>query len=263
MHIVLVNIPHPAIGSRIPKEQLPPYGLLCVGGPLIDDGHLVELIDGEFGPMPLFELVERIVARRPDIVMFGHSGSSSGQTIISEVAKRVRGGFPKVRIAYGGVHPTYHWREILAAEPWVDVIVKGEGEETIRQVVAAWDKRRPLAEVRGIATRDETGTPFATPPAPVITDLDAYRVGWELIDHRRYSYWGGKRAVVIQFSRGCPHLCNYCGQRGFWTRWRHRDRSSWRRRSPACTTTMGSRCLTSPTKIRAPGANRGRRSWKR
>jgi len=29
--------------------------------------------------------------------------------------------------------------------------------------------------------------------------------------------------VVVQFSRGCPHLCNYCGQRGFWTRWRHRD----------------------------------------
>lgn len=28
---------------------------------------------------------------------------------------------------------------------------------------------------------------------------------------------------MVQFSRGCPHLCNYCGQRGFWTRWRHRD----------------------------------------
>jgi anaerobic magnesium-protoporphyrin IX monomethyl ester cyclase len=27
----------------------------------------------------------------------------------------------------------------------------------------------------------------------------------------------------VQFSRGCPHLCSYCGQRGFWTRWRHRD----------------------------------------
>jgi anaerobic magnesium-protoporphyrin IX monomethyl ester cyclase len=44
-----------------------------------------------------------------------------------------------------------------------------------------------------------------------------------LIDCSRYSYWGDKRAVVVQFSRGCPHLCNYCGQRGFWTRWRHRD----------------------------------------
>ncbi len=63
----------------------------------------------------------------------------------------------------------------------------------------------------------------ATAPAAVIRGLDAYRVGWELIDHARYSYWGGLRAVVVQFSRGCPHLCNYCGQRGFWTRWRHRD----------------------------------------
>ena len=57
----------------------------------------------------------------------------------------------------------------------------------------------------------------------MIKDLDAYRIGWELIDHADYSYWGGKRAVVVQFSRGCPHPCNYCGQRGFWTQWRRRD----------------------------------------
>ncbi|EHP92862.1 Radical SAM domain protein [Methylorubrum extorquens DSM 13060] len=62
-----------------------------------------------------------------------------------------------------------------------------------------------------------------TAPARLIRDLDAYRIGWELIDHARYSYWGGLRAVVVQFSRGCPHPCTYCGQRGFWTRWRHRD----------------------------------------
>src|SRR5262249_52757327 len=68
-----------------------------------------------------------------------------------------------------------------------------------------------------------SGKPFATSPAEMIKDLDAYRVGWELIDHGRYSYWGNKRAVVVQFSRGCPYLCTYCGQRGFWTRWRHRD----------------------------------------
>ncbi|MET0675302.1 MAG: radical SAM protein, partial [Bradyrhizobium sp.] len=75
---------------------------------------------------------------------------------------------------------------------------------------------------------DATG-PRATRPAAVIRDLDAYRVGWELIDHARYSYWGGLRAVVVQFSRGCPQLCNYCGQRGFWTRWRHRDPESFAR----------------------------------
>jgi anaerobic magnesium-protoporphyrin IX monomethyl ester cyclase len=88
--------------------------------------------------------------------------------------------------------------------------------------MAALERQTPLAGVRGIAFRDN-GRPVATAPALVIRDLDVYRVGWELIDHSRYSYWGGLRAVVVQFSRGCPHLCNYCGQRGFWTRWRHRD----------------------------------------
>lgn len=52
MRIVLINVPHPAIGSRIPDDHLPPLGLLSIGGPLIDDGHEVHLVDGEFGPMP-------------------------------------------------------------------------------------------------------------------------------------------------------------------------------------------------------------------
>lgn len=61
------------------------------------------------------------------------------------------------------------------------------------------------------------------PRPPQLTDLDSARIGWELIDLSAHSYWGGKRAVILQFSRGCPHPCTYCGQRGFWTGWRHRD----------------------------------------
>lgn len=222
MRILLVNVPHPAIGSRIPKEQLPPLGLLAVGGPLIDDGHEVSLIDGEFGPMRLDDLVSEAVRRAPDLILFGHSGSSSGHPVIAETAQRMKAVLSDVRIVYGGVHPTYFWREILAAEPWVDTIVRGEGEETARRLVAALGAGASLHEIPGLAFH-EGGIATATPAAPVIQNLDDYRVGWELIDHARYSYWGGKRAVVIQFSRGCPHLCNYCGQRGFWTRWRHRD----------------------------------------
>jgi anaerobic magnesium-protoporphyrin IX monomethyl ester cyclase len=222
MRIVLINVPHPAIGSRIPDDHLPPLGLLCVGGPLIDDGQEVRLIDGEFGPMTMDQLVAEAAAFAPDAVMFGHSGSSSGHPVISAVASGVRSRLPDCHIIYGGVHPTYFWRDILESEPWVDAIVRGEGEKTVRQLVRALSGECDFEEVRGIAFRRE-GTVIATGPAPVIRNLDDYRVGWELIDHARYSYWGGKRAVVIQFSRGCPHLCTYCGQRGFWTRWRHRD----------------------------------------
>ncbi len=222
MRIVLVNVPHPAIGSRIPDDHLPPLGLLSIGGPLIDDGHEVRLIDGEFGPMSPDAIAQEVVRLAPDAVLFGHSGSTSGHPVIRTVASAVAEALPHVRIVYGGVFPTYHWREILAEEPYVDAIVRGEGEETARQLMAALRDSASLSAIHGIAYRTKDG-PTATAPAPVIRDLDAYRVGWELIDHARYSYWGGLRAVVVQFSRGCPHLCNYCGQRGFWTRWRHRD----------------------------------------
>ena len=53
MKIVLINPPHTAIGSRVPDDHLPPLGLLAIGGPLIDAGHEVRLVDAEFGPMPL------------------------------------------------------------------------------------------------------------------------------------------------------------------------------------------------------------------
>jgi anaerobic magnesium-protoporphyrin IX monomethyl ester cyclase len=222
MRILLINPPHPAIGSRIPREQLPPLGLLSVGGALIDAGHDVALLDAEFGPMPLHQIVREAVAFRPDALLLGHSGSTSGHPVIADLTRQLRDALPDAWIVYGGVFPTYHWRDVLTQEPQIDVIVRGEGEETAQHLMRALEQRRTLLGVRGIAFRHHNAV-VATQPAPVIRDLDSFRIGWELIDHRRYSYWGGKRAVVVQFSRGCPHLCNYCGQRGFWTRWRHRD----------------------------------------
>ncbi|BCG91778.1 magnesium-protoporphyrin IX monomethyl ester anaerobic oxidative cyclase [Mesorhizobium sp. 131-2-1] len=223
MKIVLINPPHTAIGSRVPDDHLPPLGLLALGGPLLDAGHEVRLVDAEFGPMPLAVLVHDALGGDPDCILIGHSGSTSAHPTALRIAGMVKARSPRTLVIYGGVFPTYHWHDILAATDVFDFVVRGEGEATIVSLVEALDRRRPLADVAGIAYRDDLGHPFATRPASTIADLDACRVGWELIDVSRYSYWGGKRAVVMQFSRGCPHLCNYCGQRGFWTRWRHRD----------------------------------------
>ena len=222
MRILLINPPHPSIGSRIPEEHLPPLGLLAVGGPLVDAGHAVQLLDAEFGPLSIEAIVAQSVRFAPGAVLVGHSGSTSGHPVTAEITRALRAALPETWIIYGGVFPTYHWREILAAEPQIDIIVRGEGEETGPKVIQALETKAPLDAIPGIAYRKD-GVPLATPPAHPIQDLDACRTGWELIDLSRYSYWGKRRAVVVQFSRGCPHACNYCGQQGFWTRWRHRD----------------------------------------
>jgi anaerobic magnesium-protoporphyrin IX monomethyl ester cyclase len=222
MRILLINPPHPSIGSRIPHEHLPPLGLLSVGGPLIDAGHDVWLLDAEFGPVPTRDIMQKAAAFAPQAVLIGHSGSTSGHPRVAEITRAIRTALPETSIVYGGVFPTYHWREVLAEEPQIAVIVRGEGEETTARVIHALEANIPLDTIPGIAYRKQDVL-FATPSAPLIRDLDTYRVGWELIDHSRYSYWGDRRAVVVQFSRGCPHVCNYCGQREFWQQWRHRD----------------------------------------
>jgi anaerobic magnesium-protoporphyrin IX monomethyl ester cyclase len=222
MRILLINTPHPSIGSRLPDEHLPPLGLLSIGGPLIDRGHDVQLLDAEFGPMPYADIVAETLSHDPDLVLLGHSGSTSAQPIISEITRLIRRENPSIKIVIGGVFPTYHWKEILEDEPQIDCIVCGEGEETIVNLVDAIESKSSLERVRGIAFCHD-GKVIKTPPAPLIMDLDACRIGWELMGSYNYTYWGKRKAVVIQFSRGCPHSCSYCGQSLFWGKWRHRD----------------------------------------
>src|SRR5688572_32822659 len=78
MKILLINPPHPAIGSRIPREHWPPLGLLALGGPLLDAWHEVKLLDAEFGPMSLRDIVREGVHFGPEAVLLGHSGSTPG-----------------------------------------------------------------------------------------------------------------------------------------------------------------------------------------
>jgi anaerobic magnesium-protoporphyrin IX monomethyl ester cyclase len=224
MRLVLLNPPHTAIGSRcVPDDHLPPLGLLALGGPLLDAGHDVSLLDADLVNLAPDAIIDELCRRAPDAVLIGHSGSTSAHPTVAALTRTLRARAPDVRIIYGGVFPTYHWREVLAHEPQIDVIVRGEGEATIVRLVDALARGARLDHVRGLAFRSPTGAVVSTPDAELIRDLDAHRVGWELADLSKYHYWGGKRAVVMQFSRGCPHACSYCGQRGFWTRWRHRD----------------------------------------
>ena len=75
-----------------------------------------------------------------------------------------------------------------------------------------------------------TGSPGATVTRSARTAragrsacLDAYRPGWELVDWPRYTLFGVGRSAGMQFSRGCPLTCTYCGQWMFWKQWRHRS----------------------------------------
>jgi anaerobic magnesium-protoporphyrin IX monomethyl ester cyclase len=221
MKILLINPPHKSIGSRLPNEHLPPLGLLSIGGPLIDNGFDVKLLDADFENMPFDEIVNRTLDFNPDAVLLGHSGSTSAQPIINKIAELIKSKRPEITVVVGGVFPTFHWKEILESNLQIDFVVCGEGEQVTLNLLYALEHKSDLEKVKGIAFRSQNAV-TKTEPAQPITNLDAYRVGWELMADYQYTYWGKKKAVVIQFSRGCPYPCSYCGQSKFWITWRHR-----------------------------------------
>ncbi len=137
MNILLVNIAHPAIGSRLAGEHLPPLGLLAVGGPLLDAGHSVRLIDGDHDNTPVYALADEIAAARPDALLLGHSGSTPAQPILDELTRLVRPRCPETSIVLGGVFPTFHWADILRSQPQYDYIVRGEGEAVTLALISA------------------------------------------------------------------------------------------------------------------------------
>lgn len=223
MRILLINPPYVSLTSRGVGHQIP-FGLLCIGGPLIDAGHEVRLLDAERHHLTPQEIERRVAAFRPDLVMTGHSGSTPAHPACVEALRAAERACPSVTTVYGGVYPTYHAKDVLAESSAVDVIVRGEGEAVTLDLVSSMSRGEPLSGVKGITFRNKDGRACDNPPAPLIRKLDEWRVGWELIDDwDLYQCFGLGRAAIVQFSRGCPHQCSYCGQYQFWSKWRYRD----------------------------------------
>ncbi|MBW1916274.1 MAG: cobalamin-dependent protein [Deltaproteobacteria bacterium] len=212
MKILLINPPYLTLTSRFGTGHQIPIGLLMVGGPLKDTGHEVRLLDAELEHLSLSSIVDEVKEFSPQIVMTGHAGSTPAHPTCVKMLTAIKKASPDVVSIYGGVYPTFHAQQILEQEEAVDVIVRGEGEAVSLDLVRTIESGKPLHDVRGIAFHNG-GKPKLTSASDPIQNLDDFPIGWDLIENwDDYQCFGLGRSAIIQFSRGCPHRCTYCGQ---------------------------------------------------
>ena len=140
-----------------------------------------------------------------------------------QIAKEVD---PSIVTVLGGIHGTFMYPQVLAEAPWIDAIVRGEGEQVFLNLVKAVDEGRFATErqsVNGIAFMQD-GKVVATPAEPTIQDLDRIQPDWGILDWGKYIYIPlGKRVAIPNFARGCPFTCTFCSQWKFWRDYRVRD----------------------------------------
>jgi len=98
----------------------------------------------------------------------------------------------------------------------VDYVVKGEGEETLKELITTLDKNEDPAKVSGIVYRKNTVSVVA-PARPVLRDLDVLPLpAWDLVDIESYrKIWlkhHGYFSINLATTRGCPFKCNWCAK---------------------------------------------------
>lgn len=170
-------------------------------------------------------LEAELAAFRPDVV--GVTAYSAESQEAKDICRRVKAVLPEAVTVIGGYHATMATEDVLR-EPAVDFVVRGEGEETFPELLAAWQRGEGLERVRGIAYRRE-GSPFYTPPRPQIPNLDWLPFpDWGLVSRYQSRYYLNVMGVMasVETTRGCPFDCNFCSVWVF-------NRRRYRKKSPS------------------------------
>ncbi len=224
MRIVLVHPNYHSGGAEI-AGNWPPAWVAYLAGHLRDAGYSdVTFIDAMTNHMEDGELAQRLAALNPDVV--GVTAITPSIYKAEEVLRIAQTAAPNAVRVLGGVHATFMYKQVLSEAPWVDVIVRGEGEEIFTNLITAIDQGRwpdDRKKIKGLAFA-EGDQIVATPAASTVKDLDAINPDWSLLEWEKYIYIPlNKRVAIPNLARGCPFTCSFCSQWKFWRDYRVRD----------------------------------------
>lgn len=166
---------------------------------------------------PVFDsdVLARVVATRPDIV--GLSCYCWDLAPLLELARNLELELPGIRIVLGGPSPSVAAAEILATNPQVDAIVRGEGERTLAEVLARGFDH--LDGVLGVSWRDSEGKLHEEPDRPAMEDLG--QIPSPLLSNLLEP---PRQNLIFEFARGCRYRCTYCAWKLFGRGVRHHGR---------------------------------------
>jgi anaerobic magnesium-protoporphyrin IX monomethyl ester cyclase len=224
MRILLIHPNYHSGGAEI-AGNWPPAWVAYLAGALKAGGYRdLVFLDAMTHHLSDDEVRARIAQHRPDIVgVTAITPAIYKAERLLQIAKAVD---PSVVTVLGGIHGTFMYPQVLQEAPWIDAVVRGEGEQVFLNLVRAvdeghWPEGRE--SVRGIAFVED-GKVIATPAEPPIADLDKISPDWGILEWDQYHYIPmGVRVAIPNFARGCPFTCSFCSQWKFWRDYRVRD----------------------------------------
>jgi radical SAM superfamily enzyme YgiQ (UPF0313 family) len=201
MRVLLINPYYP-----ISETPSPPLGLAYLGAALEQAGTQVKILDYVVYPYRRDALESVLKEFKPHVA--GATAVSMTFDHAEQILKDVKTSDPQVLTVMGGPHVTFYAQETLETFAELDVVVIGEGEETLVELLRAVKCARDFDTVSGIAYR--VGSKIkSTAKRERIKNLDTLPLpARHLLPLGRYRALGLPMSITT--SRGCPYQCIFC-----------------------------------------------------
>ena len=219
MRVLLVSPPTTSVVKAVVGVAGPPLGLAYLASVAREEGCDVKIVDSLAEDLSFRDLEGIMRSYDPDLLGITATTSMIPDAYeVASIAKRLN---PNVLVVMGGPHVTFAAEETLRECPSLDLIVRGEGEETFREILRKMRRGESFKDVLGITYRQDGSDIKSNPPRPLIKDLDAVPYpAYDLLPMEMYTI-GKIKFGVLMTSRGCPYDCVFCSSSlQFGKKWR-------------------------------------------
>lgn len=207
MQSVILVYPKTGIEFR----QNMPFSVLFIAAPLVAKGYDVQILDQRlFSKKDFFQRLNELMKKT--VLCVGISAMTGPQIKYGlEVARMIREINSKLPIVWGGIHPTM-LPENTIKHTLVDIVCRGEGEETFLELIEKLSNGKSIELVRGISYKDSNGEMFHNEDREFIDLAKLPPLPYKLLAIHNYISKSefGEKTIALFSSKGCPHECAYC-----------------------------------------------------
>lgn len=159
---------------------------------------------------------EKIVRQYKNPGVAAFSVSMWNMNLSLRIAEEVKKRFPECLTVFGGPSVPFNALAFFQQYPFIDVAVRGEGEQTFADLLLKFLESRDFRDIPGISYRDCNNGEYVknTKERPFVNDLDMFPSPYV---EGMYDYLLSEDInfqAIIETNRGCPYMCSYC----FWGR---------------------------------------------
>jgi len=201
MRFLLINPHYP-----LSENPSPPLGLAYLAAVLEKEGIEVKVSDFVVNPYSKNFIESVINSYRPDVVCATSVTMTFDNAV--EIIKDVKSIAPDVLTVMGGPHVSFCAEEMMNAHPELDLVVIGEGEDTIIELIDAINNKKAWNDINGIAYRNGKEI-VETESRKTWVDVNSLPIpARHLLPLGRYKALN--MAISMTTSRGCPFKCIFC-----------------------------------------------------